>query len=793
MAVRAPSTERTCLALALVGLLVGLIPTPASSQEETVPPPDAESDAPDVRTTLPQVDAPVAGEPQRFLRAASGDGVLLQRAGDVLDVESGSVVASAMEKDEAFVVRDSACEVGAEGVSACAHVAIQQHSETVEYSETGADGKSYKVQKTIFWKDTKVAYSTATGHYQQLAIGQDSRPSPRDEAVGTRYQMSVLGFHLDKANRPFLVFAVTRTDTRRGDKDRLESKVDQKVQLWRGDGLEDFAPSKGPAVVRGGGTAPGQQARDNPMLQIVDHGDKTCYAYTIEPRVGGITFECPGSPGVEVVEQAMYDYRLVSAADGWLYLFYHAPSDEAAMVASSADGVTWQALPLDNKESGWQLDAAVQGSRAYVLYYYFRNSYNKGLRLAAMEGGKLIQSPMTLVRRADHNTGWHPFLGVSSSGHLWLTWWDDVLEQTRVWARLPTPDAIFQHVVNDTGGWEDIYKNWYLQGGAGAWYTRWSPFGIVPRTEDLDGVRLGDQSYTLADALLTSTSLEAEFFGWNLGLTYARSILQDAGDALGDRLGDDTVDYLGAQLKIDKVFPGHDVKVQFTRGRYLGEAEAGDNVIDGRDPLPIDTYYLDAKALFLNKWRVKYGITLSNYTLPMVLHTWHAPENETSYTYSGSFFRQTGVTEIKALIGYSTLDYVSKYENHYSGLVFDSTLDVGVGLLDFEAIQPATSAGAGLLTSLGEAQTTGFTLAGRLAVDLGYLFFHRWYSALGLGLYIQPVYAAEANLLGIPGKPGDREAPSGDSAQSTLPADTSVAVGVYSIRHGPRLDLGVVW
>ena len=107
MAVRAPSTERTCLALALVGLLVGLIPTPASSQEETVPPPDAESDAPDVRTTLPQVDAPVAGEPQRFLRAASGDGVLLQRAGDVLDVESGSVVASAMEKDEAFVVRDS--------------------------------------------------------------------------------------------------------------------------------------------------------------------------------------------------------------------------------------------------------------------------------------------------------------------------------------------------------------------------------------------------------------------------------------------------------------------------------------------------------------------------------------------------------------------------------------------------------------------------------------------------------------------------------------------------------------
>ncbi|MEO1271559.1 MAG: hypothetical protein AAFX99_25990 [Myxococcota bacterium] len=63
------------------------------------------------------------------------------------------------------------------------------------------------------------------------------------------------------------------------------------------------------------------------------------------------------------------------------------------------------------------------------------------------------------------------------------------------------------------------------------------------------------------------------------------------------------------------------------------------------------------------------------------------PEDAYAYAYTGSYFRQTSVTDIKALLGYSTLDYISKYENTYNGLFFDGYLDAGISLLSFDEIE----------------------------------------------------------------------------------------------------------
>ena len=58
------------------------------------------------------------------------------------------------------------------------------------------------------------------------------------------------------------------------------------------------------------------------------------------------------------------------------------------MLATAREGEwKWETQPVDGRESGWQHSVAAHGGRMFVLYYYFRNSFNKGLRLAVLRDG----------------------------------------------------------------------------------------------------------------------------------------------------------------------------------------------------------------------------------------------------------------------------------------------------------------------------------------------------------------------------------------------------------------------
>lgn len=737
--------------------------------------------------TLPKIQAPIQGEPQGFVASRGFRGALLKDGHRLVELGSNRVVAQAREKESQFKITRSFCAVGAKPFTGCVHVGVERLSKTVKEVKT-VKGRKVEVAHKLTWNRTKVAWSDSDGGYVPLAKREDSVPHYKDKSVGTRYNMILHGLHINERNQPVFLYTIVKTVTTRDSKDRLKREATSNLLKWTGgEAATAFELQGGPFVRRSSGSAAGHPTRHNPTLQFVELGDEVCVLYSTDSKVGALEFECLDSHKRSTpVEEAMYDYRLVQGADGWLYVFYHEPNSESTMVTTSRDGQNWTPRMLDAKESGWQLDAASDGDTVTLAYYYFRNSFNKGLRALRMRGGEVVEGPMTLVREADHNTGWYPFLGVGTGGGVWLTYWEDVLAEERVWTQVSDPGQLATHTVSQTGNWEDHYKFWYLQAGAGAWFAAWNLQDFAPSAEDANGLKLGATEYVVGDALLGTTTLEGEFFGYSLAMSYSRSILEDAQAELEDEFGEEAVDFVSGQLKIDKIFPGHDVKVQFTFGNYRGVATAGEGVINEQqgfdNRLAIDTTYVDAQALFLNKWRMKYGLALTRYNLPMVLHTYHAPEDVAEYNYTGSFFRDVQTTGIKALFGYSTLDYVSKYENAYYGFILDIYGDVGVNLMSFDPITPL---------NVDDKEDSTFSLDTRVSLNLGYLLFQRWYSTYGFGFYFQPAYMVEAHFTGLPGKPGDRDLDTDEDASN--PAETWIQPAVLGFRHGPRLDLGVVW
>jgi hypothetical protein len=472
-----------------------------------------------------------------------------------------------------------------------------------------------------------------------------------------------------------------------------------------------------------------------------------------------------------VAERTAYDSRPVVGGDGLLYVFYYEPKSRTARVAHSSDGVTFSDLILDTRESGWQLDAIPTDDGALSVYYYFRNTYNKGLRTAQLKGGRLVHPPASIMREDRWNAGWHVNL-VSDHGHdVWLTYLSNVENDTRVWSHFAAPSELLDYAMLDNNTSEDSYKDWFVQAGAGVWYTFWALKSKAPDAAEVDGTQLHSSSYKIDPALLLTANLEARVGPVDAGLSYSQNYLDKAAKSLGN-----TTRVLSGEVKIDDLLPGHDVKVEGVWGRYHGTATRD---VDGApaDQMDVDTSYVDIHLFALNQWRIKYGLAFTKYSVPTPVQAYYVAANDTHYSFATSALRNVHYNDIELALGYSKLDYVAKYENSYFGPIADATIAGGVSLTTFDAIS----------TPEGDV-TSGFGLHARANVLLGWLWMDRFRALDGLGLYVRPSYAIEGGFSGLGlSRPKDRDAK--DAAKS----DTESTFSLLSLRHGPWLDAGIVW
>jgi hypothetical protein len=575
--------------------------------------------------------------------------------------------------------------------------------------------------------------------------------------VGPQGQLTPDGIAFDAAGQ--LLFAYTLSDVQGNT--RVEySRVNRggaEVQL-------PFRPVEDSLEDLGGG------GRQDPPLQFFAFQGRELLLYRQGRRLLLAPLDQPGA-ATEIATLSAYDARAVVGGDGVLYVFYYEPKSRTARVASSKDGVHFEAQVLDGRESGWQLEAIPSDDGAIAVFYYFRNSYNKGLRTAALHDGKLTRSPLSILREDRWDAGWQPLLATDREHQVWLSYLSNVDAGTRAWAHFDAPSALLDYSMADIGNSEDEYKDWFVQVGAGAWYTWWGLMSPAPKPEEVDGATLHDAAYQVDPALLLSANVEARIGPINAGLSYAQNYLDDAAKKLGSasRL-------LSGNIQIEDLLPGHDVKAEGVWGHYSGHAS---RPVDGspNEELALDTSYIDVHLMALNQWRLKYGLAFNRFTVPTPLLAYYAPAAQTHYSFAQSALRDVAYNNIDLAVGYSKLDYLAKYENHYFGPILDATLSGGISIASFAAIP----------TPAGNVSDE-VALHGRLNVMLGWLWMERVRGLSGLGFYLRPAYHAEAGVItnGL-SRPKDREAKDSDKD------DTQAASMLYTLRHGPWLDAGIVW
>jgi len=684
-----------------------------------------------IRGAPPTITPPLDGHPVRFFSIPGGDVYAQMPDGTIRSIRSGRTVMSARK-----LATDDYSIVG----MICAAAPGPRFACLVRLTKTETSGNRTTIYKKLVLLDS-----------------EDDSVTKLGSGSSDRYHIAGLGVHIDGKGSLTFAWAETVPTGNNQTKSTQYLYVDgerQEMEIGLGGIVSALANV-------GGGD------RQDPPIQFVEfrhilwmvHRDGTelvVHPIGVEPHV--------------VAFASLHDIRPIVTPDGWFYILYHDPRSNTARAAMSKDGSHWTDVELDGKESGWQMEAVADGESVYAVFYYFRNSYNKGLRVSALKSGKRAGSTFTLVRERDFNTGWHPKLAVATDGSVWLTYLRNVENEERVWSKFKNTSQMREYAVADGNSWEDEYKDYYLQTGVGGWMTWWNIANGTPKAEDVGGLDIGKTEYSVGRALMATANLEARYGSIDIGMSYAQEIVDDAAQKLEDSTGIAT-----GSVKIDQVFPGHDMKLAFMWGRYRGTATIGNNVT-GDPELELNTDYVDAQFLLLNKWRIKYGLAYTQYRIPAALHVFTAPEGDRSYTYEGSFFRNVGFKDYDIILGYSKLDYTAKYENYYNDIFLDGSFAFGLTMLDFPAVN----------TTIGE-ETSAVSFNIKMMARLGWLYFHRFESTGGFGIYVRPAYTAEFMTMGSSAKPDDREA---DKAESD---SIAVRTSLTSLRHGPWLDLGVVW
>jgi hypothetical protein len=510
----------------------------------------------------------------------------------------------------------------------------------------------------------------------------------------------------------------------------------------------------------------GGSGRGDPPIQFFEFNGRTNMLYRDGRTLLLAPLDRPGA-AIKVAERTAYDTRPVVGGDGILYIFYHEPKSRTARVARSSDGWNFQDLVLDTRESGWQLEAVPTADGAVAVYYYYRSSYNKGLRSVALHAGAISHRPNTIMLERRWNAGWHPHLVCDHGREVWLTYLSNVEAGTRVWSHLNQPSELFDYAVKTQ---DDDYKNWFVQVGAGAWYTFWTLHSSLPKSKNLDGAHLNSSKYHVDPALLVSANLEARWGPVDLGLSYAQNYVDKTAKSFGD-----ATRILSGNVNIADLLPGHDLKVEGLWGHYRGRLERPLDT-GGNETVALDTNYVDVHLYALNQWRIKYGLAFTHYAVPTPIQTYYALAGETHYAFGSSELRNTQYNNVAVAIGYSMLDYVAKYENHYFGPIADVNVAVGLALASFDAINtPAGDVGSAM----------GVNVRGQL--QLGLLWMNRFESLARLGFYVRPLYTLEGGWSGPSTRPDDRKT---DEAKS---ADKTASFELESLRHGPWLDMGIIW
>ncbi len=469
---------------------------------------------------------------------------------------------------------------------------------------------------------------------------------------------------------------------------------------------------------------------------------------------------------------ADYDWSVARDTEGHVYVSAYDYENRALVVFAATEGVwQWRRLDADTRESGWQHSVAASGDAVFVLSYYLRNPFNRGLNVITLKGGDVAETH-TYFRTQEKNGGWAPQLGIGADGHVEVTHRADEQGDVTIRDRFDTvADFVARRAEAVTGGWEDDYRSWSVTAALLPTYQQWRVFSPKPDRRVVGAGQI-DATYDYDPAVEIGGSVEARLGDFHLGLIYLQNLVSQTIEDAAGKTAARSFQVLSGWIGVDQLLFGHDLKISSSFGNYRGTYS--DN-LTGRHLTKTPVTELEVRLL--NQWRLGYGLSYRSYDLTLPFYLYRADAGVRDYDFVGSGVADARIKRFELFVGYSRIDYLTKYENDFNGIDFDVRLGLGPSVVSWDAV------------TINGKETSGTgDVAVSTALRLGYVLYHRFYALQGAGFFLRGGY--EGAWLGSGG--GNSQPDRRDVDEASEKSDITYAAH-HQLLHGPYVQLGLVY
>ena len=460
------------------------------------------------------------------------------------------------------------------------------------------------------------------------------------------------------------------------------------------------------------------------------------------------------------------------------FAFYHNPDSRAFnMISINPDTAKPQLTTLDNKESGFYNTAFFWEQNLYVLHYFYRDPFNKGLLLSQLSDTAEIKKQQVIDSSLSGNIGWEVKAGVNQSGTILLTYLKSESENSRIFWLLDGPkdfnlmsNMLLNYAKVDSNNIQATniqikqstdqsqlpglslnqsylmpYDNIDLSVGTGIQYA-FSNFS----TED-------DAHYEIAEGLVTSVGVQGRIYNFQAGVQYAKDTLYNASGL--DKKDQSRLD---AFISWPKVFMNYDLALTFQKSTLLTRYQRGEEI-----DIEYDNKIHQSQFLLLDYERYHRGIfykTSNHY------------RRFTGEIFTNDSWQDSAVNDLEAdtkifafVYGKNDANYTQKFLSEKQDWYFDFDFKIGAAL---------TSAKQNGQLSKKPSDLTGLYLGTSLA--FGKIWYYRLSSLSNLGGHVRLSYKLDMEHIRYTDNTVD------DATEGSL--EYNVANSKY-LRHGPLLSL----
>ncbi len=488
------------------------------------------------------------------------------------------------------------------------------------------------------------------------------------------------------------------------------------------------------------------------------------------------------------------------------HIFFHDPEDRSFYHNFWSPSLKKiQEVRIDRAESGLEALVFEHGKYLWSLHYFWRNPFNKGLALTKMdvESGEILSQSLIDSSKV-RNSGWD-LAGRKSSHHrLFLSFLIDKYKNTRLALIFKTPahlpllaekfkkeghplghKALLQEAgpdikqsdkktkyVNELNtAFQKPLKEDYLDFGTGLLWSHKTGQVLEASASKVISAPLKPKM-DYRPSWLSTLSFQGKYGGSHLGLSYALKFVDDKVD---ESFSEDLAKYyhyLKGFLAWERLLFNFDLRISFESetSPYFIKDESGQH----KTTFASQGYQQSKLSLLTLDRQIYFGFGYEKFTsLWQSFYALKRSIGETSYKLKTQGMGITDISTYSFHLGYSTLDYLLKYETKVASFFGDGEFGLGAAQ---SKVQSYKQYGGFSQESIEE---LGYQFYFLLKGDIGYIF-HRKYENPLWGFSVKLSYRLDFLTMGYSEVPSFEE-----SDEPAKQERVEKFWGHTLFRHGP--------